>query len=262
MTERGELAGDPFGRLRALTEARIGLGHAGPGLPTAASLKLQLDHARACDAVHTALDVPALQIALGRKVHVVHSAAADRATYLQRPDLGRRLAPEVSLPRLGGDLAIVIADGLSATAIMAHAAAVVAALPAFLPGWTILDPVIALQGRVALGDAIGEQLGARSVLVLIGERPGLSAADSLGAYLTWAPRIGRRDHERNCVSNIRVKGGLAPERAAANIAWLLGEARRIEATGVVLKDRFGDGAPTLSGPADTPRALDAPHGGA
>lgn len=247
MTDGRDLPSDVFARLRAMTQARIGLGRSGPGLPTAATLQFQLDHARACDAVHTGLDVPALQIALGGAVDVVHSAASDRAIYLQRPDLGRRLDEGSRLPKKGGDLAIVIADGLSATAVMAHAAAVVAALPQFLPDWEILPPVIALQGRVALGDEIGEQLGARAVLMLIGERPGLTAADSLGAYITWAPCVGRRDHERNCISNIRVIGGLAPERAAANIAWLLCEARRIEATGVVLKDRFGDAAPALSG---------------
>jgi ethanolamine ammonia-lyase small subunit len=131
---------------------------------------------------------------------------------------------------------IVIADGLSATAVQAHAAGVVSALIPRLSDWRLGPLVIARQGRVAIGDAIGEAMAARAVLVLIGERPGLSAADSLGAYLTWAPRTGRRDHERNCVSNIR-PGGLEPDLAADKIAWLLGEARRLGFTGVELKDR-------------------------
>lgn len=237
------LARDPLAPLRRLTEARIGLQRAGIALATPPMLDFQLAHARARDAVHTPLDAEALAEQLGRPAIIVASAAADRATYLRRPDLGRRLADDApALPRGDHDLAIVIADGLSATAVHAHAAEVVAALVALLPDWRIAPLVIARQGRVALGDIVGEQLGAGAVVVLIGERPGLSSAASLGAYLTLAPRPGRRDSERNCVSNIRTPGGLAPDIAAEKIAWLLREARRIGATGVALKDRHGEKA--------------------
>jgi ethanolamine ammonia-lyase small subunit len=229
---------DPFAMLRAATAARVALGRAGQGLPTAPMLAFQLAHARARDAVHAALDVEALRIALGEPVTVVRSAASDRAAYLADPDLGRRLDPTTALlPRGEHDLAIVIADGLSATAVQAHAPQVVAALRARLPDWSLAPVIIAHQGRVAVGDAIGAALGARQVVVLIGERPGLSAADSLGAYITFDPKPGRRDSERNCVSNIRSPGGQAPERAADKIAWLLTEARRLGFTGVDLKDR-------------------------
>ena len=232
---------DPFAGLRAMTPARIGLGRAGQGgLPTGPTLAFQLAHARACDAVHAALDAPRMIAALEpRTVAVVDSAAPDRAAYLQDPDLGRRLAP--GAPVLSGqgscDLAIVIADGLSATAVHAHGAAVAHALCERLGDWSVAPIVLARLGRVAIGDPIGHALGAKCVVVLIGERPGLSASDSLGAYLTWDPRPGRRDSERNCVSNIRHPGGLSPEQAADKIAWLLREARRLSFTGVRLKDR-------------------------
>jgi ethanolamine ammonia-lyase small subunit len=228
---------DPFARLRAATPARIGLGRAGQGLPTAPMLALQLAHARAREAVYATLDVEALRAALGRPAIVVSSAAPDRQAYLRRPDLGRRLDPAAPpLPAGDFDLSIVIADGLSAVAVERHAAAVVATLASRLPAWRLAPVVIARQGRVAIGDEIAQALGARAVVVLIGERPGLSVADGLGAYLTWAPRAGRLDSARNCVSNIGDKG-LAPEAAAARIAWLLEEARRLGFTGVDLKDR-------------------------
>lgn len=231
---------DLYAGLRALTDARIGLGRAGQGLPTGAMLSFQLDHARARDAVHTPLDVDRMRDALGGAL-LVHSAAPDRATYLQNPDLGRRLADSgPDLPCRDHDLAIVIGDGLSATAVHAHAAAVVSSLKAKLPDWTIAPLVLAEQARVALGDDVAERLGARALVMLIGERPGLSAADSLGAYLTWNPVRGTRDSNRNCVSNIRTPGGLPPAVAADKIAWLLREARRLGLTGVGLKDRHGD----------------------
>jgi ethanolamine ammonia-lyase small subunit len=235
---------DPFAGLRAMTTARIGLGRAGQGgLPTRPMLDFQLAHARACDAVHTPLDSPRIIAALApRTVLVVDSAAPDRTAYLQDPDLGRRLAP--GAPALAGhapcDLALVIADGLSATAVHAHAAAVAHALCDRLGDWSLAPLVLARLGRVAIGDPIGQALGARCVVVLIGERPGLSASDSLGAYLTWAPAPGRQDSERNCVSNIRSPGGLSPEQAAEKIAWLLREAGRLGFTGVRLKDRQPD----------------------
>ena len=234
---------DPFEVLRGATPARVGLGRAGQGLPTAPMLAFQLAHARARDAVHAALDVENVREALDRPAILVDSAAPDRTAYLYDPDLGRRLAPATAaLPRGDHDLAIVIGDGLSATAVQAHAAAVVKALRARLSGWAIAPPVIARQARVAIGDPIGEALGARIVVVLIGERPGLSAADSLGAYITWDPKPGRRDSERNCVSNIRDPGGLSPDQASDKIAWLLREARRMGLTGVDLKDRETPGA--------------------
>ena len=231
-------ARDPFAALRAATPARVGLGRAGQGLPTAPMLAFQLAHARARDAVHTTLDIARLRDALAGDTLVVRGAADDRAAYLMDPDLGRRLGPDSpTLPRGVHDLAIVVADGLSALAVHAHAAAVVTALSARLTGWRIAPVVIARLGRVAIGDPIGAALGARHVVVLIGERPGLSAADSLGAYITFDPKPGRRDSERNCVSNIREPGGLSPDQGADKIAWLLTEARRLGFTGVELKDR-------------------------
>lgn len=227
---------DPLEILRQATTARVALGRAGQGLPTAPMLAFQLAHARARDAVHASLDLAALTAELGGEVLVVKTTAPDRAAYLADPELGRHLAADV-LPRGDFDLAVIIGDGLSATAVQAHAAAVVSALRVRLAGWTVAPLVVAQQARVAIGDPIGQALGARAVVVLIGERPGLSAADSLGAYITWDPKPGRQDSERNCVSNIRSPGGLAPDQAADKIVWLLREARRMGMTGVFLKDR-------------------------
>ena len=238
-------APDPWQPLRALTPARIALGRAGASLPTRAHLEFQLAHARARDAVHDALEVERLArdlAAIDLESVLVRSAAPDRMTYLQRPDLGLRLEPD-SRARLsalatapGFDAALVVADGLSARAAQYHAAPVLAALAPALrdAGWRLAPIPVALQGRVALGDDIGEALGAHLVLVLLGERPGLSAPDSLGAYLTWDPRPGRTDAERNCVSNIR-PDGLAPAAAAHRIARLMLEAARRRLTGIGLK---------------------------
>jgi ethanolamine ammonia-lyase small subunit len=167
----------------------------------------------------------------------VDSAARDRGTYLRNPDLGRRLAEGTVLARGDYDLAILIADGLSAQAANLHGAALAVALLARLDGWSVAPIVLARQARVALGDPVASALGARSVVVLIGERPGLSTPHSLSAYLTWAPRPGRLDSERNCVSNIHEPHGLSLDQAADKIAWLLSEARRLGFTGVDLKDR-------------------------
>lgn len=236
---------DPYRLLRAATSARIGLGRAGHALPTRPLLALQLAEARARAAVFVALDLDHLRRQISTACLMADSAAPDRETYLRNPDLGRRLAPHAAaLPRQDADLAIVIADGLSAGAVHAHAPALVHALLSRLCDWRVGPPILARQGRVALGDAIGQAVGARAVVVLIGERPGLSAADSLGAYITWAPRLGRLDAERNCVSNIREPGGLATDEAADKIAWLLIQARRLGFTGVDLKDRE---APALGG---------------
>jgi ethanolamine ammonia-lyase small subunit len=235
---------DPWGPLRAHTPARIALGRTGASLPTAEVLRFAAAHAQARDAVHQALDSQALTTALQAEdwaVHTLASAAPDRATYLRRPDLGRRLAAPsaqalqaVSLP--SPDLALVLADGLSAAAAQQHGVALLRPLRVALAGALALSPVfLATQARVALGDEVGELVQARAVLVLLGERPGLSSPDSLGAYLTFAPRVGCTDAERNCVSNIR-PAGLAPEIAAARLAWLVREALRLRLTGVGLKD--------------------------
>jgi ethanolamine ammonia-lyase small subunit len=242
---------DPFAVLRRLTPARIGLGRVGSGLPTAALLDFQFAHANAREAVATSLDAETLAAELNWPSLILDSAAPDRETYLRRPDLGRRVAPRAGpIARGDFDLAIVIADGLSAAAAQVHATEVARVLVATLGGWHIAPTAIVRQGRVAIGDEIGERLGARAVVVLIGERPGLSAADSLGAYVTWAPRIGRLDSDRNCVSNIR-PDGLPPHAAARKIAWLLGEARRLGFTGVELKDRE---IPTLGERSPNPLA--------
>ena len=230
-------AKDPWGLLRQYTKARIGLGRAGAALPLDPMLDFQLAHARARDAVHTPLDVDALLAELaGLSPVVVESAAGDRATYLRRPDLGRRLAEGSALPDGPFDLALVIGDGLSATGVMAHAVPVIRALLPKLDGWAVAPPVIATQARVALGDDVGARLGAKLVAVLIGERPGLSASDSLGIYLTWDPKPGRHDAERNCLSNIHPPDGMSYEAAASRLAWLAYEARACEVTGIDLKD--------------------------
>ncbi|WP_421934387.1 ethanolamine ammonia-lyase subunit EutC [Phenylobacterium sp.] len=236
---------DPWTHLAALTPARIALGRAGPALPTREVLALSLAHAQARDAVHAPFDVDAMAAsleALGQPTLQVTSAAPDRATYLRRPDLGRRLSAESrealeAWPSRGADLVIVVADGLSSAAVHAHAAPLVAALAPYVAraGWRLGPVVVASQGRVALGDEIGQVLEAAMVAVLVGERPGLSSPDSLGAYLTHGPRVGRTDAERNCISNIR-PAGLSYEEAAFKLAWHVAEARRLGLTGVGLKD--------------------------
>jgi ethanolamine ammonia-lyase small subunit len=225
-------------RLRAATPARLNLGRAGAALPTRALLDFEIDHARARDAVWASFDAEGLGDALGQAVIVVRSRAEDRAEYLRRPDLGRRLHPgDLECLELGGyDLSIIAGDGLSPSGVHAHAASMVLAIGQRLPDWSLAPTVVAHQARVALGDEIGAALGAKLVCVLIGERPGLSSPDSLGAYLTWAPRIGCEDSARNCISNIRPPHGLAYEDAADTIVRLLRAARRTELTGVKLKD--------------------------
>lgn len=234
---------DPWRPLGALTAARIALGRAGAALPTRAVLDFDIAHALARDAVHQPLDAYGLMARcreqLARDVIVVHSRAGDRSTYLQRPDLGRRLdeagAAALSAWPSPVDLVVVIADGLSATAVQAHVMPLLQALLPLLDGLRMAPLVIAEQGRVALGDEIGALMGASLVLVLLGERPGLSSPDSLGAYLTFAPQLGRLDAERNCVSNIR-DGGLPPVVAARKMAWLVRAALACRLTGVGLKD--------------------------
>jgi ethanolamine ammonia-lyase small subunit len=231
---------DVWSRLRRATAARIGLGRSGDGLPTGALLELEAAHALARDAVHTPLAPAAILSGLGGLPMIeVESQAGDRRTFLERPDLGRRLAPAARARLAHGDfdLVVVLADGLSAGAVAASGPALARALLERLPGWRAAPILVAHQARVALGDEIGQALGAKLAIVLIGERPGLSAPESLGAYITWEPTLGRTDAERNCVSNIR-RGGLAVDDAAARIAWLLRAARRLELTGVGLKDAY------------------------
>lgn len=228
--------------LRRFTAARVALGRSGTGLPTRAALDFAEAHALARDAVHGALDVAALRAALPGAV-AVRSAAADRATYLRRPDLGRRLHPDDAavLARSDPGLAFVVADGLCAAGVQAQAAELVRACAAHgLTG----PVVVATQARVALGDEIGAALGAGAVAVIIGERPGLSAPDSVGIYLTWQPGPGRTDAERNCISSIR-PGGLSCAQAAAKLAWLCGRMRAIGATGIALKDEQPEPPPAL-----------------
>lgn len=224
-------------RLRAFTTARVAIGRVGSAVPTAAMLDFQLAHARARDAVHAPLDPALFGVMLfGRPVIQVRSAAPDRATYLMRPDLGRTLHPD-DLPLLAGlqcSMAIVLADGLSATAVKAHAVELAGAVIEKAKRWSVGPIVIAHQARVALGDEIGEALGADLVVMLIGERPGLSAADSLSAYLTWRPKRGRLDSERNCISNIRPPHGWEIESAADEIMKIANSARLLGCTGVAM----------------------------
>ena len=231
-------------RLRSLTPARVGLGRTGVSQVTRDVLDFARCHAMARDAVHAHIESAALAAALseiaGGETLRLHSAAADRTAYLQRPDLGRKLDEpsrkrlEQAAPTGGCELALIVVDGLSALAVERHAAPLVKELLARLKDWKIAPLCVVEQGRVAIGDEIGAALGAEIAIVLIGERPGLSSPDSMGAYITWQPRPGRGDAERNCVSNIRA-GGLTYAEAAAQIAFILNEARRLRLTGIALK---------------------------
>jgi ethanolamine ammonia-lyase small subunit len=255
---------DPWQGLKRFTAARIALGHTGVSQRTSAQLEFQLAHARARDAVHQALDTAGLARGLeaawpqAAPPVVLHSAAENRDVYLQRPDLGRRLDAQsralLSGQRSGDphDLLIVVADGLSALAIMQNAPPFLQALQARLAdeAWTLAPLAIVEQGRVAVGDEVGELLGAKLVVVLIGERPGLSSPDSMGLYLTWAPRVGLTDERRNCISNVR-PAGLGYAEAATKLHYLLGEARRRQLSGVGLKDETGDAAALPAGGGGT-----------
>jgi ethanolamine ammonia-lyase small subunit len=247
---------NPWAMLRQFTDARIALGRAGVSLPTAAHLDFQLAHAKARDAVHLALDVAQLANTLNAELQdqpapclTLHSAAPDRTNYLQRPDLGRRLdaaardtldalktSKQAPSPR-PYDLAFVVVDGLSALAIEQNAAPFLIALQARLAteNWSIAPICIVEQGRVAVGDEVAERLGAKMVVVLIGERPGLSSPDSMGLYLSWMPRVGLPDASRNCISNVR-PAGLGLDEAAGKLHYLLSQARQRQMSGVNLKD--------------------------
>ena len=250
---------NPWQRLGQFTDARIGLGRAGISLPTNRSLEFQLAHARAQDAVHLPLEIPRLIEDLNQlaalenapQIQRLHSRAVDRTTYLQRPDYGRRL-DEASRQQLSAldaqpaDLAIVVVDGLSSLAVQSNAAPFIAALLEALAedgsdAWSLAPICVVEQGRVAIGDEVGELLKARAVLVMVGERPGLSSPDSLGLYLTWQPRVGLSDASRNCISNVR-PAGLDFAMAAQRLHYLLREARKLGLTGVGLKDRSGETA--------------------
>ena len=225
-------------RLRDFTSARVETGRAGHSLPTRELLDFQLAHAQARDAVHTPLDVRLLAMELRQKnleFITLASAAGNRTTYLRRPDLGRRLNNE-SRQKLAGscEIVFVIADGLAALAVHRHA---IPLLGHVLPRVEArLAPIsIVEQGRVAIGDEIGELLNAQLAVVLIGERPGLSSPDSMGIYITWQPRIGRTEAERNCISNIRAEG-LSYPAAAQKLLFFINEARRLKLTGFALKE--------------------------
>jgi ethanolamine ammonia-lyase small subunit len=237
-------------RLRRFTPARIGLGRAGSGQSTSAALKFLADHARARDAVHVPLDFARLEEHLrsqGWTVMRVRTAVKDRVEYLRRPDLGRRLSPGGRVLLQGkatdSDVVMIAADGLSSSAIANNLTPLAERLRhLLLARGLILGPfVLVEQGRVAVGDEIGELLNARLAIVLIGERPGLSADDSLGAYITWRPRVGTMDSSRNCISNIR-PAGLPIEDAAKQIEALAGRALSHAMTGVALNDLHSPGA--------------------
>ena len=239
----------PLASLRRFTPARIALGRSGNSLPTAELLDFSADHAMARDAVHASLDVRSIAAQLksaGFEWLQIHSAAIDRATYLRRPDLGRQL-DEGSREALSSlhleakpEMLFVIADGLSALAPERYAVAVIEETVKLLGDWPIAPVLIAEQARVALGDDAGEILKAEMVVTLIGERPGLSSPDSLGIYLTWHPKSGRTDAERNCISNVREEG-MSPREAARRLYHLMVNSRRLELSGVGLKDEFDAG---------------------
>jgi ethanolamine ammonia-lyase small subunit len=235
--------------LRDLTPARVSLPTTGNSITTEEVLNFQLAHAQARDAVHAALHLPSFAQRLTSELPILNqtsiqilqlkSNAPDRTAYLRQPNLGRTLHPEslIQLQRTNSDLAVVIADGLSALAIERNAIPVLAhLLPKLLANnWTIAPLTLVQQGRVGIADAIGSALGANCSLILIGERPGLSSPDGMSAYLTWSPNRRRTDADRNCISNIR-NGGLAPQAAADRLFWYLQAARAAKQTGINLKE--------------------------
>jgi ethanolamine ammonia-lyase small subunit len=238
---------DQWHSLQEFTAARIAIGRVGNSIPLDQSLQLKLAHAHARDAIYSVLDSDALMNGL-QHLHIpllkVHSNAESREQYLQRPDLGRQLH-EASIQTLHvyaapADVCIIIADGLSAHAVNSNAIPLIKALvPLFKVMKYKLSPIIlAGQARVALADPIAFALQAKLSIILIGERPGLSAADSVGAYLTYNPQPGLTDESRNCVSNIRAQG-LTFDKAANKIFYLVQEAFRLKLSGVNLKDNAG-----------------------
>ncbi|MCQ9425327.1 ethanolamine ammonia-lyase subunit EutC [Pseudomonas sp. LJDD11] len=262
MSDKSPATANPWQQLRQLTPARIALGRAGTSLPTAAQLDFQFAHAQARDAVHLPFDHAGLSAELQQRqleTLLVHSAAADRHTYLQRPDLGRRLNEEsaavldeyAAQQGTGYDLAIVIADGLSSLAVQRHSLPFLERLLETVreEGWSLAPITLVQQGRVAVADEVGQRLGAKMSVILIGERPGLSSPDSLGLYFTWGPKVGLNDAYRNCISNVRLEG-LSYGMAAFRLMYLMREACRRQLSGVDLKDEAQ--VPTLdnSGPGN------------
>jgi ethanolamine ammonia-lyase small subunit len=248
-SQPSRVVNDPWDGLRRNTAARIALGRAGGSLPTREVLAFAAAHAAARDAVHEALDRDRLEAdirTLQSEVMRLESAAPDRATYLQRPDLGRKLS-DVSAQALAAskstsapDLALIVADGLSAPAAQRQATPLLCELlPMLRSSGITASPVFLVRfGRVAIEDEIGAAIGAKAALILLGERPGLGSPDSLGAYLVFAPKPGRTDAERNCVSNIR-PGGLPFPAAAETLHYLVTQAIRRQISGVALKDDRG-----------------------
>lgn len=245
--QRPIVVANPWSKLRQYTPARIALGRAGTSLPTKPHLEFQLAHARARNAVHHELDVAALEAALttrGHDVRVLHSAAESRPMYLQRPDKGRRLDDAsrqvlagMARPAEGYDVVFVIGDGLSSFAIEENAAAFLDVMlpPLAQQQWRVAPLIVVREARVAVGDEVGELLGAAMAVVLIGERPGLSSPDSMGIYMTLRPRVGLTDEARNCISNVR-REGMRYDVAAHKLLYLMTEARRRGLSGVQLKD--------------------------
>ena len=239
---------NPWLELRRLTPARIALGRSGTSMPTGAQLDFQYAHAQARDAVHLVFDHAGLSTQLaeaGRASLLLHSAASDRHSYLQRPDLGRKLSEhsaqtlrDYATAHPGGvDLAVVVADGLSALAVHRHTLPFLARMEeqTQAEGWSLSPVILVEQGRVAVADEIGQLLGAKMVVILIGERPGLSSPDSLGLYFTYNPKVGLTDAYRNCISNVRLEG-LSYGMAAHRLLYLMREACRRQLSGVNLKD--------------------------
>jgi len=250
---------DPWDKLRQFTDARIGLGRVGTSIPTDELLRFQLSHAQAIDAVHVPLDIASLETQLQESkvlapyspVLALHSKVQDRMEYLQRPDLGRQLDKH-SISKLQDvaacgkhyDLAFVIADGLSSYAVSRHAKPFLEQLLGLLQTeneytWKVAPISLVQEGRVAVGDDVAEALNAKQVILLIGERPGLSSPDSMGFYLTWGAKRGMDDSQRNCISNIRPEG-LNYQTAAHRAFYLLTESRCKSLSGVDLKDRSDD----------------------
>ncbi|WP_065873695.1 ethanolamine ammonia-lyase subunit EutC [Pseudomonas sp. 52 E 6] len=243
-----DLPDNPWLELRRLTPARIALGRTGTSIPTNAQLDFQYAHAQARDAVHLPFDHAGLSSQLAERRRdslLLHSAAADRHSYLQRPDLGRRLSDESAQTLRdhaeanpgGVDLAVVVADGLSALAVHKHTLPFLTRMEeqTHAEGWSLSPVILVEQGRVAVADEIGQLLGARMVVILIGERPGLSSPDSLGLYFTYNPKVGLTDAYRNCISNVRLEG-LSYGMAAHRLLYLMREACRRQLSGVNLKD--------------------------
>ena len=239
---------NPWLELRRLTPARIALGRTGTSIPTGAQLDFQFAHAQARDAVHLPFDHVGLSSQLaerGRDSLLLHSAAVDRHSYLQRPDLGRRLSDESAQALRdyaeanpgGVDLAVVVADGLSALAVHKHTLPFLTRMEeqTHAEGWSLSPVILVEQGRVAVADEVGQLLGAKMVVILIGERPGLSSPDSLGLYFTYNPKVGLTDAYRNCISNVRLEG-LSYGMAAHRLLYLMREACRRQLSGVNLKD--------------------------